>query len=83
MKETFKFVEWSSTYSQEEDCNGRPDLKVQEITLSAVDADGENHYLVIETDRWAIEIEEIDNFCDELKRFMHRELVQKKTIKNK
>jgi len=78
MKETFKFVEWSSTYKQDEDCNGRTDHKEQYITLSCVDNGGENQYLVIQTERWAIDTDEIDKFCDELKKFMHKELVPKK-----
>ena len=78
MKETFKFTEWSTTYSQEEDCNGRPDLKVQEITLSASDNGNNEHYLVIETDRWAIDVDGIDKFCETLKNFINQELVPKK-----
>jgi hypothetical protein len=78
MKESFKFVEWTSTYKQDEDCNGRADHKEQYITLSAVDNGNCEHYLVIETERWAIDIDEIDKFCDELKKFIHKELIPKK-----
>ena len=78
MKETYKFVEWTSSYKQDEDCNGRVENKEQYINLSAVDNGNNEHYLVIETERWAIDIDEIDKFCDELKKFMHRELVPKK-----
>ncbi len=79
MKEVFTTSEWSSTYSQEEDTCGRADHKEQEITLSAIDATGgNNHYLVIETQRWAIDVDEIDKFCDTLKKFMNQELVSKK-----
>ena len=78
MKIAFQTSEWSTTYSQEEDTCGRIDHSEQEITLSAVDVDGNNHYLVIETERWAIDVDEIDKFCDELKKFIYRELVSKK-----
>jgi hypothetical protein len=78
MKESFKTVEWASTYTQEEDTGGRADCREQYITLSAVDNGNNENYLIIETERWAIDIDEIDKFCDVLKKFINQELVLKK-----
>ena len=57
----------SVTYSQEEDSDGRASEEVQTITVSTADA-GAGPYLVIATDRWAIEIEEIETFVALLRR---------------
>lgn len=53
------------TYDQDGDSCGGPDY--QSITIKTMDAGG-GHYLVIETDRWAINREDIDAFTDMLRR---------------
>lgn len=75
-KKCFESSSWYETYEQEEDTSSpRTDLKVQEINLEAIDVAGSNeHYLVISTERWALDVEDIDAFCQFLKDFMNREL---------
>lgn len=58
-----------TTLSQNEDSAGRVDVREQYLRLSQVDAGG-GKYLVIETDRWAIDADEIDGFANMLKEFM-------------
>lgn len=72
-------------YRQEEDTSSDRKtrdgelIQEQELYLEAVDALSNDHYLVIQTDRWALDYEDIDDFCQLLKDFMNRELKQKKT----
>lgn len=79
-KKTFETSSWYETYKQEEDtCSDRgSNYKEQEISLEAVDALSNEHYLVISTERWALDIEDIDDFCQLLKDFMNKEVKQKK-----
>lgn len=69
-KLSFYTSEWTEVYSQPEDTCGRDNHTEQEITFRAVDAMCNEHYIVIETDRWAIDIDEIDDFCKMLKDFI-------------
>ncbi len=57
----------SVTYSQEEDSDGRDGHDVQTITVSTHDAGG-GPYLVIETERWAMDMDHIDEFVALLRR---------------
>jgi len=81
---TFQTSSWMEVYRQEEDTSSDRKtgdgefFKDQEIYLEAVDALSNDHYLVIQTDRWALDVEDIDDFCQLLKDFMNRELKQKK-----
>jgi GTP:adenosylcobinamide-phosphate guanylyltransferase len=52
------------------------------LSLTAIDASSNDHYLVIETERWAIDINEIDDFAKLLKDFINKE-VKPKTKKTK
>ena len=84
-KKSFETSSWSQIYTQDEDSSSpRKDdygqlVKEQNITLSAVDASSNEHYLILETDRWAIDINEIDDFCQLLKDFINKELKPKKS----
>ena len=84
-KKSFETSSWSETYTQKEDSSSpRKDdygqlIGEQDITLTAVDASSNEHYLVLETDRWAIDINEIDDFCQLLKNFVNKELKEKKS----
>jgi hypothetical protein len=78
-KKRFESSSWYESYEQEEDTSSpRTDLKVQELSLEAIDVCSNEHYLVISTQRWALDVEDIDDFCQLLKDFMNRELKQKK-----
>jgi len=82
-KKTFETSSWSETYAQEEDSSSdrRDDhdapYNTQELTLTAIDASSNEHYLVIETTRWALNINEIDDFCQLLKNFIKKEIKTK------
>jgi GTP:adenosylcobinamide-phosphate guanylyltransferase len=85
-KKTFETSSWSQTYTQKEDSSsdrtndcGHP-IEQQDVSLTAVDASSNNHYLVIETERWALNINEIDDFCQLLKNFVNKEIKTKKSI---
>ena len=49
-----KLTNLKATYTQEEDSAGRPFEELQSITLETRDAGG-GSYLVIETERWAVD----------------------------
>lgn len=57
---------------QAEDCAGRVGETAQYLRIRQ--ANGgigvEDNYLVIETERWAMDVDEIDNFAQMLKDFM-------------
>lgn len=57
--------------TQEEDTAGRVNETDQYLTLKTADGGG-GPYIVIETERWAIDADEIDNFAEMLKGFMQR-----------
>jgi len=84
----FETSSWTEVYSQEEDSSSyRKDdygnlVKEQELSLTAIDASSNDHYIVIETERWAININEIDDFAKLLKDFINKE-VKPKTKKTK
>jgi hypothetical protein len=83
IKKSFETSSWTEVYSQEEDSSSsRKDdygnlIKEQELSLTAIDASSNDHYLVIETDRWAIDINEIDDFAKFLKDFINKEVKPK------
>lgn len=54
---------------QEEDCAGRAGVSHQFLRMFQEDAGGGN-YLVLETERWAIDADAIDEFATMLKHFM-------------
>ncbi len=79
----FETSSWTEVYSQEEDSSSyRKDgygnlIKEQELYLTAIDGSSNDHYIVIETDRWAIDINEIDDFAKLLKDFINKEVKPK------
>jgi hypothetical protein len=83
IKKSFETSSWTEVYSQEEDSSsGRKDdygnlVKEQELSLAAIDASSNDHYIVIETERWAIDINEIDDFAKLLKDFINKEVKPK------
>lgn len=60
----FKLYDRSLTYTQEQDTWGKGDD--QELKIQTLDS-GCGCYLTIETERWALDINEIDAFCQLLK----------------
>jgi len=59
---------WSDSYSQPADSNQK-EGDTQYLYLSSESAGSEN-FLVIETDRWAIDVKDIEKFAEMLKLFM-------------
>jgi len=53
-------------FSQDEDSDGRPGVDTQSLTVYVADAGG-GPYLVIETERWAID--DLDELADMLRMF--------------
>lgn len=53
-------------YEQDEDSAGRTSHDSQQLEIEVTDAGG-GPYIVIKTERWALEAESIDAFADELK----------------
>lgn len=60
-----EIFEKSITYTQESDCCSPKDLG-QQLVVKTQNGGG-GSYLVIETERWAIDKVEIDKFCKALK----------------
>jgi hypothetical protein len=50
-------VEYSKLLSQEEDTSGRPNITDQYLKIQTID-NGSGSYIVIETERWAIDDKE-------------------------
>jgi hypothetical protein len=69
MKYKEELYSWSAVFTQEADsCDeGGP---VQALELKADDAGG-GKFLVIKTERWSIDVEDIDGFCQRLKSFIN------------
>ena len=65
-----KLSEFRETWSQDNDSCDSNDCG-QTITLSTADAGG-GHFIVIETERWALDDEDVEAFCDYLKQFNKR-----------
>lgn len=64
-----KLVEKTIVYEQEKDtCDGES-FYVQTIELKTQDGGGGN-FLVFKTERWALDYDNIDNFCQTLKDFL-------------
>lgn len=66
-----KMERWSAEYSQEKDTWDPTDDSHQYLKVTAEDADGEGDmYVALKTDRWALDVNEIDAFADFLKTFL-------------
>lgn len=67
--ESAKFV-----FSQDEDSDGRAGSTVQTITVSTANAgtEPEDSYIVIETERWAIDPDEFEEFVDMLRKVINQ-----------
>lgn len=63
--------ETKQVFFQDEDSAGRKGHIFQYISIETVDA-GAGGYIVISTDRWAINPDEINKFAAELRRFARR-----------
>lgn len=61
-----KLVERVLTYDQDKDCCDSVSAICQLLTIRTQDGGG-GSYVVIETDRWAIDRDDIDKFCQTLK----------------
>lgn len=73
--------DWSATYVQEKDTWDSSKEICQNITLKAEDATGEGDYfLVLETQRWALDQDEIEEWAEQLKRFLKGEIVSEKLL---
>lgn len=66
-----KLESWSETYSQDVDTWQSADEGPQTLSLEALESGGGN-YIVLKTERWAIDPDEIDAFAEHLKKFIHR-----------
>ena len=62
-----KITQRTETWSQEEDSAGRTGEDYQDLEISLIDAGG-GHYIVLKTERWALNEDEIDAFAEELKK---------------
>jgi len=62
---------WSETYSQDTDTWQPSNEGPQTLSLEALESEG-GHYIVLKTERWAIDPDEIDGFAEHLKKFIHR-----------
>lgn len=73
--------DWKATYVQEKDTWDFSSEVCQSITLKAEDATGEGDYfLVLETERWALDADEIEEWAEQLKSFLRGEIVSKKPL---
>lgn len=54
---------------QEEDCCGRENEEYQYMTLETHDGGG-GAYVVMKTDRWAIDVNDIDSFVEIVKKLV-------------
>jgi hypothetical protein len=61
--------EWKEVYSQEDDCCSS--AGGQFLELETQDGGG-GHFLIIKTERWALDADNIDAFAEQLKRFINR-----------
>lgn len=61
-----RLVALTHTYQQPEDSCGRAGVDDQDLSVNVEDAGG-GPYLVIKTDRWALDGDAIDAFAAELK----------------
>jgi len=70
-----KLYEWQASYYQQKDCNDPGDEPDQMITLMAEDATGEgDHFIAFKTKRWAIDVDEIDEWAQFIKDFLKGKL---------
>ena len=66
-----KLEEWSETWSQEIDtCQSSNDI-IQTLELSTQDGGG-GPYLIIKTERWALDEDDIEEFAHQLKTFISK-----------
>ena len=61
-----KIIEKTFVYEQDVDCCGDSNSYVNTLTVQTQDGGGGN-YLVIKTDRWSIDRDDIGSFCEQLK----------------
>lgn len=65
-----KLIEKTHIFEQEKDCcDGQSDYS-QYLELKTQDGGGGN-FLVLKTDRWALDLDNIDEFCKQLKDFLY------------
>ena len=57
------------TFSQDPDTWQSSDVLGQDIKISTAESGG-GSYIIIETERWAMDADEIDDFCDCLKKIV-------------
>ncbi len=70
-----KMERWTAEYSQEKDTWDPTDDTHQYLKVIAEDADGEGDmYVAFTTERWALDINEIDDFANFLKSFLKGEI---------
>ena len=63
-------TETKDIYAQDSDCCQDKDVG-QSLVIRTQDGGG-GAYVVIETERWAIDADKVDDFCDALKRTLSR-----------
>ena len=71
-----KIVELKITYMQDNDCEDE-NKDGQYLTVQTQN-NGVANFIIIETERWSLDLDEIDKFADTLKDFIKRlELVER------
>jgi hypothetical protein len=63
-----RLSEVSFSFNQDSDTNQSDDIG-QEIEITTQDSGG-GAYIVIKTDRWAMDVDDIDKFCETLKKIV-------------
>lgn len=58
-------------YEQEKDCCDGESSYDQELIVETQDGGG-GYFLVLKTDRWALDLKDIDALCEELKRVLNK-----------
>jgi hypothetical protein len=66
-----KLIELTEVYEQAEDNGGRPNETGQDIEISTCNAGG-GSYIVLKTERWAIDEEDLDSFVQKLRDLLAR-----------
>lgn len=65
-----KIFEKTFVYEQDMDCCDGESDGCQTLTVQTQDGGGGN-YIILKTDRWAIDKDDIDKFCSELKNILN------------
>lgn len=72
-----KLYRWTAEYEQDKDTWDSND-EDQLIKFEAEDATGEGDmYITFSTNRWALDVDEIDDFANAMKEFLKANLVKK------